>query len=88
MVSQKKLLVLKFEDFYFEPAINSLITPLLDKLDLPDCHSCNIFDNDEDSQKTHSSKNLDKTFEFFKNIYQVPHNEIATMKIIIKKILI
>ena len=87
MISQKKSLVLKFEESHFEPAINLLIAPLLGNLDQADFHSHNIFDNDEDGKNTHSSENLDNTYEFHKNTHQVPHDETKTMKTIIKKII-
>ena len=50
-------------------------------LEFPECHLCNVFDDDEDGKKTCPIENLDETLEFFKNVCQVPHDETETMKI-------
>ena len=84
-VISQKILVLKFEYFHFETVINSQITPLIGNTDLPDCFSYNIFDNEDNGKKTCSPENLDKAFEFYKNIDQGPNSETEITKIMFKK---
>ena len=60
MVSQKKLLALKFEYLHFEPLINSLFAPFCE-LEFLECNSYNILDDDEDGKKICSAQNMDKT---------------------------
>ena len=85
--SQKKLLVLKFEDSHFEPVINSQIKALLGNSDLPECFSHNIFNEWKFWKKFYSPENMDKTHEFYKNIDQGPNSEAETVKITIEKII-
>ena len=84
MISQKKLLTLKFEYLHVEPLINSLLTTFC-ALEFPECHSHNIFDDDDDGKKIYSVHDMKNTLEFHTNIYQLPHNETVSIKIKIKK---